>query len=60
MMRAASGTHSLLSSLNMLIETQSGSEYSDQECKDLMTEAGFHEIRLEPAGPLHSAAIAIK
>jgi predicted nicotinamide N-methyase len=53
-------SHSLLASLNMLIETESGSEYTEQECRSWMTEVGFDEIRVEPAGPVHSAVIAIK
>ena len=53
-------SHSLLASLNMLIETESGSEYTEQECRSWMAEAGFDDLRVEPAGPVHSAVIAIK
>jgi precorrin-6B methylase 2 len=52
--------HSLLASLNMLIETEGGSEYSDSECMGWMAKAGFEQMRVEPAGPMHWAVIATK
>jgi SAM-dependent methyltransferase len=52
--------HGLLSSLNMLIETAGGSEYTGAECKTWMKQAGFHEIRIEPLGDVHTALIGIK
>jgi SAM-dependent methyltransferase len=52
--------HGLLSSLNMLIETAGGFEYTGTECKTWMRQAGFHEIRSEPLGDVHTAAIGIK
>jgi O-methyltransferase domain/Dimerisation domain len=52
--------HGLLSSLNMLIETIGGFEYTGAECTEWMQEAGFHETRIEPLGDVHSAVIGIK
>jgi SAM-dependent methyltransferase len=52
--------HGLLSSLNMLIETQGGSEYSSAECAEWMRQAGFGNIRIEPLCDLHSAVIGIR
>ena len=45
--------HGLLSSLNMLIETTGGSEYTGAECTTWMQEAGFRETRIEPLGDVH-------
>jgi hypothetical protein len=52
--------HGLLSSLNMLIETPAGSEYTAAECRDWMSGAGFGEISIHPLGDMHSAVIGIK
>lgn len=52
--------HSLLASLNMLIETAGGFEYTDAECTSWMQEAGFHEIRIEPLNSIHTAVIGSK
>jgi O-methyltransferase domain len=52
--------HGLLSSLNMLIETTGGSEYTGAECTDWMQQAGFREIRVEPLGDMHTAIIGFK
>ena len=52
--------HGLLSSLNMLIETKGGSEYSGEECRTWMTQAGFQNIHLTPLGDMHSAIIGTK
>jgi hypothetical protein len=42
----------LLMSLNMLIETPGGFDYTGKQCQGWMTEAGFKEVRVEPlAGP---------
>lgn len=42
----------LLMSLNMLIETPGGFDYTGNQCQQWMTEAGFKEVRVEPlAGP---------
>jgi SAM-dependent methyltransferase len=52
--------HGLLSSLNMLIETAAGSEYTAAECKAWMMQAGFREIRIDPLGDMHTAVIGLK
>jgi SAM-dependent methyltransferase len=52
--------HGLLSSLNMLIETEGGAEYTAAECKEWMAQAGFTEIRIEPLGDVHAALIGFK
>ena len=52
--------HGLLSSLNMLSETASGSEYTATECKSWMIQAGFREIWTEPLGDMHGAVIGTK
>jgi SAM-dependent methyltransferase len=52
--------HGLLSSLNMLIETSAGSEYTATECTGWMREAGFSDIRTEPLGDVHMAVIGTK
>jgi hypothetical protein len=42
----------LLMSLNMLIETTGGFDYTGADCQDWMYEAGFHDMRVEHlAGP---------
>lgn len=42
----------LLMSLNMLIETPGGFDYTGRQCREWMTEAGFRDVRVEPlAGP---------
>jgi precorrin-6B methylase 2 len=52
--------HVLLSSLNMLLETPAGSEYTAAECKVWMVQAGFFEIEVLPLGDVHTAVIGIK
>jgi SAM-dependent methyltransferase len=52
--------HGLLSSLNMLIETAGGFEYTASECSEWMREAGFFAIRSESLGDLHTAVIGTK
>jgi hypothetical protein len=52
--------HSLLASLNMLIETSGGFEYTGMECASWMQETGFGETRIEPLCGRHSAVIGIK
>jgi hypothetical protein len=56
----SSDAHCLLSSLNMLIETSGGSEYTGADCKEWMRQAGFVEINTEPLGDMHTAIIAHK
>ena len=52
--------HSLLASLNMLLQTDCGSEFTGAECASWMHEAGFAAIVICPLGPLYSAVIARK
>ncbi len=56
----SSDAHCLLSSLNMLIETSGGSEYTGADCKEWMRQAGFVEISAEPLGDMHTAIIGNK
>ena len=52
--------HGLLSSLNMLVETTGGSEYTAAECKDWIQQVGFRQIRSESLGDMHTAVIGFK
>jgi O-methyltransferase domain/Dimerisation domain len=54
------GAQCLLSSLNMLLQTSAGSEFTGTECAAWMREAGFGEIRFIPLDGIYTAAIAIK
>ncbi len=51
--------HSLLASLNMLIDTPAGFEFTEQECTDWMRQAGFHEIRTERLDWINTAVIGL-
>jgi hypothetical protein len=45
-------TFGLLMSLNMLLVTEGGFDYTGDDCIGWMKEAGFRDVRLEPlAGP---------
>jgi hypothetical protein len=50
----------LLMSLNMLIETPGGFDYTGADCKGWMKEAGFNEIRVEHLVGPDSMVIGIK
>ena len=50
----------LLASLNMLIETKGGFEYTGADCQAWMSEAGFSATRVEHLVGPHSMAIGIK
>jgi hypothetical protein len=50
----------LLNSLNMLIETPGGFEYTGADCQAWMREAGFSATRVEPLVGAHSMAVGIK
>ncbi len=50
----------LLMSLNMLLETPGGFDYTGAECREWMREAGFREIRVEPLLGPDSMVIGIK
>jgi O-methyltransferase domain/Dimerisation domain len=52
--------HALLSSLNMLIETPGGFEYTGAECESWMRQAGFCESRIVPLGDVHTAVVGMK
>ncbi len=53
-------TFGLLASLNMLIETRGGFEYTGADCQAWMREAGFSATRVEHLVGGHSMAIGIK
>jgi hypothetical protein len=50
----------LLMSLNMLIETQSGFDFTGADCMGWMREAGFSQTRVEPLVGSDSMVVAIK
>lgn len=50
----------LLMSLNMLIETEGGADYTAAECMDWMRDAGFRETRAEHLVGPDSMVVAIK
>ena len=50
----------LMMSLNMLIETPGGFDYTGAECQEWMKEAGFSETRVEPLVGPDSMVIGIK
>ena len=52
--------HCMLSSLNMLIQTSGGSEYTAQECKLWMKDSGFAQMRIVPLAAMQTAVVAIK
>ncbi len=50
----------LMMSLNMLIETQNGFDYTGADCQGWMTEAGFRETRVEALVGPDSMVVGIK
>jgi precorrin-6B methylase 2 len=50
----------LLMSLNMLIETPAGFDYTGADCTAWMQEAGFREVRVEPLQGPYSMAVGTK
>jgi hypothetical protein len=50
----------LMMSLNMLIETTGGFDFTGADCQTWMREAGFLQTRVEPLTGLDSMVIAIK
>jgi hypothetical protein len=50
----------LLMSLNMLIETPGGFDYTGSQCREWMTDAGFREVRVEPLVGQYSMIIAVR
>ncbi|MCG5218872.1 acetylserotonin O-methyltransferase [Streptosporangium sp. KLBMP 9127] len=56
-----SGTpNALLTSLNMLMVTPHGSEYTRSECRSLLKEAGFDGLRQVPLGSNNTLVIGLK
>jgi hypothetical protein len=55
-----SNTFGLLMSLNMLIETRAGFDYTGADCAAWMREAGFRQTRLEPLSGPDSMVIGVK
>jgi hypothetical protein len=52
--------HALLASLNMLLQTDGGSEYTPRECVEWMQEAGFTHTRSMPLTGMQTAVVGIK
>jgi hypothetical protein len=50
----------LLMSLNMLIETPAGFDYTGADCRSWMEEAGFQNVQIQPLQGPYSAAIGRK
>jgi SAM-dependent methyltransferase len=50
----------LLMSLNMLIETQGGFDYTGADCRGWMHEAGFGDVQVKPLQGPYSMAVARK
>jgi hypothetical protein len=50
----------LLMSLNMLIETREGFDYTGSDCMGWIREAGFSSARVEPLAGAESMVIGIK
>ena len=50
----------LLSSLNMLIMTKGGFDFTGADCVGWMDQAGFAETQIEPLADTHTMVIAIK
>ena len=50
----------LLMSLNMLIETPGGFDYTGAQCRAWLQEAGFRETRVEPLAGPESMVIGIR
>lgn len=55
-----SNAFGLLMSLNMLIETTGGFDYTGADCVSWMREAGFREARIERLSGPYSMATATK
>ena len=55
-----SNVFGLLMSLNMLIETRGGFDYTGADCQGWMRDAGFRETRVEPLIGPDSMVVAVK
>ena len=53
-------TVGLLRSLNMLIETRAGFDFTGADCSGWMRDAGFNETRVEPLCGPDSMVVGIK
>lgn len=53
-------TAGLLSSLNMLIMTQGGFDFTAADCMGWMRDVGFCEMRTEPLADAHAMIVAVK
>jgi hypothetical protein len=53
-------THGLLMSLNMLLETPGGFDYTGSDCRAWMKEAGFAETRVEALDGPDSMVVGVK
>jgi len=52
--------HSLLASLNMLIQTDGGSEFTEEECARWMRDAGFDDMQMLLLSERHTAVVGYK
>ena len=50
----------LLMSMNMLIETPGGSDYTGADCQEWMRASGFRDTYVEPLAGPDSMVVAIK
>ncbi len=55
-----SNAFGLLMSLNMLIETPGGFDYTGAQCREWMKQAGFSDVRIEPLVGPDSMVVGIK
>jgi hypothetical protein len=55
-----SNTFGLLMSVNMLIETQAGFDYTAADCRSWMTDVGFRNSYTEPLAGPDSMVVGIK
>jgi hypothetical protein len=55
-----SAVHGLLSSLNMLIMTAGGFDFTPADCTAWMREAGFQDLKVEPLTKLHAMITGVK
>jgi hypothetical protein len=53
-------SHSLLASLNMVLQTEAGFEFTASDCISWLREAGFQTMRIIPLAAFYSAIIAKK
>jgi hypothetical protein len=55
-----SNAFGLLMSLNMLIETAGGFDYTTEDCESWMRQAGFSDVHVEQLTPTYSMCVGIK